>query len=160
MSKIEMYKPEFQVPDIFKALKNLKKDELLSQDGALVYFYQNAQYPGISLFLRHKNRVKFFYTDHDDFIIEIRDQKPEWDLAIDGNLARISLIYTGHNNKGVINFVFDLADESYRGLLDIIRKKKEIKLYYLTLLYGGIVFDSYIRLAVPDKILSALKKIK
>jgi len=160
MSTIEMYNPEFDIIDIFKALKKIKKDDLIPEQGVFDFFYQNALYPGISLFLRYKNKIKFFYIDHDDFIMEIKDQIPEWSISADKNLVRISLVYKSQNSAVPIDFVFDISDNSYRDLLSVIRKNKEIKLYYLSMLYGGLVFDSYKKLQVPAEIADALKKIK
>jgi hypothetical protein len=102
--------------------------------------------------------VKFFYLDHDDFILEVRDCIPEWDISSDKNLVRITLNYKINDDSAAINFVFDISDEKYRELLNVVRKKKEIKLYYLAMIYGGLVFDSYKTLKVPDNILSALKR--
>jgi len=160
MSTIEMYTPEYEVIDVFNALKKVKADELLQEGGVFDFFYQNLQYPGISLFLRHKNRTKFFYIDHDDLIFEIKNQIPKWNISIDKNLVRISLLYKVHDSEIPINFVFDLSNQSYKDLLVVIRKKKEIKLYYLTMLYGGLVFDSYKKFKIPERIIDVLKKIK
>ena len=160
MSEFEMYKPKFEVIDIFKALRNLKSDEMLPEDGALEFFYQHLQYPGISLFLRHGSRVKFFYMDHDDFILEVRDQIPDWNISFDKNLVRISLNYKINETTALINLVFDISDKAYRDLLIAVRKTKEIKLYYLTMIYGRLAFDSYKKIKVPSKIVDALKVIK
>ena len=160
MSKVEMYKPKFEVADIFDALKKVKPDELLPEEGVFNFFYQDSLYPGLSLFLRHKDRTKFFYIDHDDFIHEIKNQVPEWDISVDNSLVRISLIYNLHDSKAQINFVMDISNKTYRDLLMIVRKKKAIKLYYLPLLYGGIAFDSYKKLKIPAEIMNVLKKIK
>lgn len=160
MSTVEMYKPKFEVTDIFDALKKIKTDEILPEGGVFDFFYQDALYPGFTLFLRHKNRAKFFYIDHDDFIIEVKDQIPEWDISIDRDLVRISLTYDVHDSKAVINFVYNISEQIYRDLLNVIRKKKEIKLYYLSLLYGGLVFDSYKKIKIPAKIIDVMKKIK
>jgi len=160
MDTVEMYTPKFKVIDIFKALRKIKTDELLPEGGAFDFFYQNLQYPGISLFLRHRNTTKFFYVDHDDLILEIKDQTPEWDISIDKNLLRLSLIYKIHDASASINFVFDISKEEYRELLAVVCRKKEIKLYYMPMLYGGVVFDSYRKLKVPSKIIDVLKKMK
>ena len=160
MSEIKMYTPKINAIDIFKELRNLKSDELLPSTGALEFFYQHLQYPGVSLFLRDKNRVKFFYLDHDDFILEVKDQTPEWTISSDENLVRITLNYKFHSASAVISFVFDISDKSYRDLLEVVRKKKEIKIYYLTMIYGGLVFDSYKKFKVPAEILTALKAVK
>lgn len=159
MKDIEMYKPKYDVVEVFKALKNVKSDELLPESGPLEFFYRHIQYPGISLFLRDKNRVKFFYLDDDSFIMEIKDQVPEWGISVDKNLVRITLEYKVEESSGYVNFVFDISDKSYRDLLEVVRKKKEIKLYYLTMVYGGLVFDSYKKLIVPSNIVNALKAI-
>lgn len=159
MSIVEMYKPKFDATDIFDALKKLKTDEILPEGGVFEFFYQDALYPGFTLFLRHKNRVKFFYIDHDDFILEVKDQTPEWGISVDRDLVRISLTYDVHESKAVINFVYNVSDDSYRELLKVIRKKKEIKLYYLSMLYGGLVFDSYKKFKIPSDIIDVLKKI-
>ena len=160
MSKVEMYSPEYQVFDIFKALRTLKEDELLPEDGVFHFFYANATYPGVSLFLRHKNKTKLFYVDHDDIILEIKNQTPEWDISMDQNLVRISLIYKVRDTSVTLNFLFDTTKEIYRNLLGVIAKNKNIKLYYMILLYGGIVFDSYVKFKVPSKIIDYLKRVK
>lgn len=160
MSEVEMYTPNYEVIDIFKALKNSKLNELLPEGGALDFFYQHSQYPGVSLFLRYKSRIKFFYIDHDDFILEVKDQTPEWDISVDKNLVRIRLLYKYHNDTASINFVFDIIDKGYRDLLISIRKKKQIRLYYMPMLYGGLVLDSIKKFKVPAHIVNALKKIK
>lgn len=160
MNKLEMYKPDFEVIDIYKALKELKADELLPEEGVFQFFYQSSLYPGMSLFLRHENRAKFFYIDHDDFILQVKDLVPEWSISADNNLVRITLNYNVIDSKAAINFVFDLSDKTYRELLVVIKKKKEIKLYYLTMLYGGLVFDSYKKFKIPSEIIDVLKKIK
>lgn len=160
MSKVEMYNPKFEVTDIFDALRKLKADEILPEGGVFDFFYQDALYPGFTLFLRHKNRVKFFYIDHDNFILEVKDQTPEWDISIDRDLVRITLTFDIHNSNAVISFVYNISNESYRELLKVLSKKKEIKLYYLSMLYGGLVFDSYKKFKIPAKIKDVLKKIK
>lgn len=159
MSIVEMYKPKFDVTDIFDALRKLKTDEILPEGGVFEFFYQDALYPGFTLFLRHKNRVKFFYIDHDDFILEVKDQTPEWGISIDRDLVRISLTFDVHGSNAIISFVYNISDGSYRELLKAIRKNKEIKLYYLSMLYGGLVFDSYKKFKIPSKIMDVLKKI-
>lgn len=160
MSTIEMYKPEYEVIDIFNALKNLKRDELLDEKGPFEFFYHNLQYPGVSLYLKHNNRIKFFYIDHDDFMIAVKDQAPRWDVSNDNNLFRIILIYKIHDSEVQVNFVFDLSDKNYVDLLKEVSRKKEIKLYFLTMLYGGLVFDSYCKIKIPHAIIKTLKKIK
>ncbi len=160
MAEFKMYNPEYKVIDVFKSLKTLKKDELLPEGGALDFFYQNLQYPGISLFLRYKNKTKFFYIDHDEFIVTIKDQTPEWGISIDKNLLRLILHYKVNNYEVPLNFVFDLSNETYIDLLNVVRKNKEIKLYYLTMIHGGIAFDSYVKLKVPSRIINALKQVK
>ena len=74
MSKIEMYKPNYEIIDIFKALKKLNPDDLVPEDGVFDFFYQNSLYPGVSLYLRYKNKTKLFYVDHDDIILEISEE--------------------------------------------------------------------------------------
>jgi len=160
MSGNKMYKPKYEIADIFKALKDIKPDELLPADGPLEFFYEGSQYPGVSLFLRDKKKVKFFYIDHETFILEVKDKTPEWHISMDNNLVRISLINEIRNSTTTINFVFDIADKGYRELLDIIRKDKEIELYYLLILYGGLVFDSVAKYKIPSGVLDVLKKIK
>lgn len=160
MSAIEMYRSDFKAMDVFKALRKLKSDELLPEDGALQFFYAKTPYPGISLFLRHKNKVKFFYIDHDEFILDIRDQDPDWDVSIDRNLVRILFNYKINDTTASMSFLFDISDNAYRELLEVVRKSKEIKLYFLTMLYGGLVFDSYKKLKVPPRIVNILKTIK
>ncbi len=160
MNEIEMYKPKYEAIDIFKALKKSKIDELLPEGGVLDFFYQYARYPGVSLFLRYKSKIKFFYIDHDDFIIEAKDQTPEWNISVDKNIVRIGLLYKVHNTSASIYFVFDISDKSYRDLLIVVRKKKEIRLYYMTMLYGGLVLDSIKKFKVPSHIVNALKQIK
>jgi len=160
MSGIEMYTPKIEAIDIFKALRTLKSDELIPQEGAFEFFYQQAIYPGISLFLRHKNRIKLFYIDHDEFILEVKDQVPEWDISIDKNLVRILFNYRINDTSVSMSFVFDISDKGYRDLLEVVRKTEKIKLYYLTMLYGGLVFDSYKKFEVPSRIISVLKTIK
>lgn len=160
MGTVETCDQKYEVIDIFKALRDLKADELLAEGGALDFFYQNLQYPGISLFLRHKNRVKFFYIDHDDLILEIKDQIPVWNISIDKNLLRLSLVYEVNAVSVSLNFLFDINQESYRELLNVVRRKKEIKLYYLSMLYGGVVFDSYRKFKIPSNIINVLKNIK
>ncbi len=160
MGEIEMYTPRIVALDIFKALRNLKSDDFIPQEGAFEFFYQQALYPGISLFLRHKNRIKLFYIDHDDFILEVKDQEPEWDISIDKNLVRILLNYKIHDSSASMSFVFDTSKETYRDLLEAVRKTKTIKLYFITMLHGGLVFDSYKKFKVPSRITSALKTIR
>jgi hypothetical protein len=160
MSGNSLYQPKYEVNDIFKALKEIKADELLPEEGPLEYFYMGSQYPGVSLFLRHKNKVKFFYIDHEDFILEVKDKTPEWHISIDNNLVRISLINKVRGYTPTINFVFDVSDKSYRELLTTIRKDKEIELYYLLILYGGLVLDSIRKYKIPSNIIDVLKKIK
>jgi len=160
MSLIEMYKPEYDVSDIFKALKKVNNNELLPENSVFDFFYQNSQYPGLALFLKYKSRIKFFYIDHDDFILEIKDQIPEWEISIDKNIVRISLVYKVNGTTAPVIFVFDIADKSYRDLLQVVGKNKEIKLYYLSMLYGGLVFDSMIKFKAPSDVIKVLKKIK
>lgn len=160
MSSFEMYKPEFEVVDIFKALKKIKNDELIPENGALGFFYQHSQYPGVSFFVKHKKKIKFFYIDHDDFILEVKDQVPDWDISADGSLLRIIIVFKVHNARAVINFVFDLSDKNYVNLVKVLGKNKEINLYYLTMLYGGLVLDSSVKFKIPPKIIDVLKKIK
>jgi len=153
------YKSKYSVADIFKALKDVKANELLPEQGPLEFFYLNSQYPGVSLFLQDKKKVKFFYVDHEDFIMEVRDKTPEWHISVDKNIVRISLINKVRGYTPTINFVFDIDDKSYSELLTIIRKDKEIELYYLLILYGGLVFDSVRKYKIPSNIIDVLKKI-
>ena len=154
-----VYKSNYEVSDIFDALKKVKVDELLPEEGALEFFYMGSQYPGVSLFLRHKKKVKFFYIDHEDFILEVKDKTPEWNISIDNNLVRIALINQVRNATPTINFVFDIADKNYKELLTIIKKDKEIELYYLLILYGGLVLDSVKKYKIPSNVIDVLKKI-
>ena len=160
MGEKSLYKPKYEAGDIFEALKKVKEDELLPEDGALEFFYTGSQYPGVSLFLKHKKKVKFFYIDHEDFILEVKDKIPEWHISVDTNLVRISLINKVRNATPTINFVFDVADREYRELLSIIRKDKEIELYYLLILYGGLVLDSIKKYKIPSNVLDVLKKLE
>ena len=160
MGDKSLYKPDYDTGDIFDALKKVKPDELLPEEGALEFFYKGSQYPGVSLFLRHKKKVKFFYIDHEDFILVTKDQIPEWHISMDNNLVRISLIYKVRNSTPTINFVFDMGDKEYRELLSLIRKDKEIELYYLLILYGGLVLDSVKKYKIPANILDVLKRLE
>jgi len=159
MSNNSLYKPKYEIEDIFKALKTVKADELLPEDGPLEFFYLGSQYPGVSLFLRHKKNVKFFYIDHEDFILEVKDRTPEWHISVDNNIARISLINQVRGATPTMNFVFDVSDQSYRELLTVIRKNKEIELYYFLILYGGLVFDSIRKYKIPSDVIAVLKKL-
>jgi hypothetical protein len=159
MSGNSGYKPNYEVADIFDALKKVKVDELLPEEGPLEFFYMGSQYPGVSLFLRHKKRVKFFYIDHEDFILEVKDKTPEWNISIDNNIVRIALINKVRNATPTINFVFDIADKTYKELLTILKKDKEIELYYLLILYGGLVLDSVKKYKIPADVVNVLKKI-
>jgi len=160
MSSVEMYSPKFEVIDILKELKKVKTDELLKEGGALDFFYGYSDYPGVTLFLRYKTKIKFFYIDHDDFVMELKDQTPEWNISVDKNLLRISFIYNVNGESIPIIFLFDLLKKEYRDLLVAIRKTGVIKLYYLTILYGGLVLDNIKKLKVPSDIIDILKKIK
>ncbi|MCL2155089.1 MAG: hypothetical protein FWH53_05435 [Leptospirales bacterium] len=160
MGEKSLYNPKYEAADIFKALKDIKPDELLPEDGPLEFFYLGSQYPGVSLFLRDKKKIKFFYIDHEDFILEVKDKTPEWHISADNNLVRISLINKVRGATPTINFVFDIADKGYRELLDTIRKDKEIELYYLLILYGGLVLDSVRKYKIPSDVMDVLKKIK
>lgn len=160
MSSGEIYTPKFEIVDVLKALKKVKIDELIPREPIFDFFYENSHTPGVSLFLRYKNKIKFFYVDHDDFILELKDQKPDWDISFDNNIIRVLFLYKVNNEVVSISFVFDLSKKEYRDLLHAIRKTREIKLYYLTVLYGGLVLDSYTRLQVPSTIVTALKKLK
>ena len=160
MSGNSLYKPKYEAADIFKALKEVKPDELLPEEGPLEFFYLGSLYPGVSLFLRDKKKIKIFYIDHEDFILEVKDKIPEWHISVDNNLVRISLINKVRGATPTINFVFDIDDKGYRELLEIIRKDKEIELYYLVILYGGLVLDSVRKYKVPSDVMDVLKKIK
>jgi len=160
MIETDMYLPAFDALDIFKALKKVKKDELLPEEGVFNFFYEQSQYPGITFFLRHKNRVKLFYIDHEEFINEIKDQNPAWEITIEKSLVRIILLYKVRDTVVPVNFLLDIFKKDYRDLVIAIRKKKEVKLYFFPMLYGGLVFDSYRKLKVPSKILDVLKDIK
>nr|AXS01269.1 hypothetical protein [uncultured bacterium] len=159
MGDKNLYKPKYEAGDIFSALKKIKADELIPQEGALEFFYMGSQYPGVSLFLKHKKVVKFFYVDHEDFILEVKDKTPEWHISVDENIARISLINKVRSATPTINFVFDLADKEYRELLSVIKKDKEIELYYLLILYGGLVLDSIRKYKIPQDVLNVLKMV-
>ncbi len=160
MSSGEMYTPNFEIIDVFKALRQVKLNELLPREGVFDFFYENSPNPGVSLFLRYKSRIKLFYIDHDDFILELKEQTPDWDINIDKNIVRIMLLYKVRDSIVPISFVFDISKKEYKELLIAIGKKKEIKLYYLSVLYGGLVLDSIFKIKVPPKIIGHLKKIK
>lgn len=151
---------EVNVPDIFKALKKIKINEPLPGGGLFEYFNEHSQYPGFSLFLRHKKEIKFFYIDHDDFLSEIKDQTPVWDISMDGVILRLSLIYKYNNADVPILFVFNSSKKEYAELLEIIRKDKRIDVYFLVMLYGGLVLDSIQKLKMPPHIVSVLKNLK
>ena len=160
MESMELYNPDYNIGEIFKALEKVKKDEMLPEGELFEYFLNNSHYPGVTLFLRHKNKTKFFYVDHDEFFMEIKGQKPDWDIVVDGKLVRISLVYKIRDRELPVAFQFDLAKREYRELLEVIRKDKTIELYYLIILYGGLVLDSVNKFKIPSHILDVLKKFK
>lgn len=151
---------DVNVPEIFKALKKVKENELLPEGEVSDYFSEVSQYPGFSLYLRHKKDIRFFYIDHDDFLSEIKDQTPVWNITMDGKIVRISLVYKYNNADVSVTLTFNAAKKEYAELIDIIRRDKSITLYFLVMLYGGLVLDSVKKLKMPSDAVKVLKTIQ
>ncbi len=159
MSKLSLYQPSFKNKDIIKSLKKIKDGEVLPEDGATQFFYSNSNNPGDVIYLNSGRRVNFFYVDHDEFIIEIRDQEPGWNIDVEKGIAKITLFFEDNNNHVPMNFNFDLTKEEFRSGIKILGRKKKFSLTFLTMLYGGLVKDSMHEYKIPDRIVKVLKEM-
>lgn len=146
--------------DIFKALREVKIGELLPSDGFLGFFYDSVSNPSTVLFLCSKKKAKFFYVDNDEFLYGIMDQTPHWILDIDKNILRINLLFTINGNTIPMGFLFDTSVDAYKNTLKLIAKKGEFDLYFLSLLYGGIVLEKRVKYEIPKSIIKTFKSIK
>jgi len=162
MSELEIYTGSFfgKEEDIFKALRAVKFGELIPQDGVLNYFYDQVQEPSTTLFLKSKKRVKFFYVDNDDFITSIMEQVPNWVIDVDKNILRINLLFKSSTDVVPLVFNFDAAKPDYIDAVKLISKKEEFDLYFISILYGGLVVENRVKLKIPKSILKTFKSIK
>ncbi len=162
MSEIELYSGNFigKEEEIFKSLKNVKFGDLLPKDGAFAFFYEQVLHPATSLFLKSKKRVKFFYVDHDDFFPMVMGQDPEWVLDVDENLLKINLLFQAGEDPVPVIFVFDIARGDYRDAIRLINKSGKFELYFISILYGGLVVENKVEFKIPKSILKTFKSIK
>lgn len=146
--------------DIFKALREVKNGEMLPSDGCLGFFYDRVDNPSTVLFLSTKKKAKFFYVDNDDFLNMIMDKTPHWILDIDKNILRVNLLYEINGNTIPMVFIFDTAVEEYKKTIKLIAKKGEFDLYFISILYGGLVFERRVKYDIPKSIITTFKSIK
>lgn len=157
MSKLSLYQPTFGNKDIIKSFKKIKDGENLPDSGATQFFYSNSNNPSDVIYLNSGRKVNFFYVDHDEFIIEIRDQEPGWNFEVEKGIAKLTLFFKDNNTHVPMNFNFDLSKEEYRSSITILGKKKKFELSFLVMLYGGLVKDSTRIYKIPDRIVKIIK---
>ena len=162
MSGVELYSGSYigKEEEIFTALKDVKFGELMPEDSILAFFYDQITDPSTTLFLKSKKRVKFFYVDNDDFLSSIVEKTPEWVIDIDKNILRINLMYQVETELIPLIFNFDIARDEYKEAIRLITKKEEFELYYLSILYGGLVVEKRVKFKIPKSILKTFKKLK
>ncbi|HOP64392.1 MAG TPA: hypothetical protein PK358_15805 [Spirochaetota bacterium] len=162
MDELKLYTDDFMVSeeDIFKALREIKAGELLPSGGIFAFFYENVANPSTVLFLKTKKKAKFFYIDHDDFILALVDQSPNWVLDIDKNILRLNLIYEIDGSSATLAFVFDVIKEEFRNTIRLLAKRGVFDLYFFSILYGGLVLEKRIKYTIPKSILKTFKSIK
>lgn len=146
--------------EIFKSLKDARFGELLPQNGAFDFFYDQVNNPSTALFLKSKKQVKFFYADHDDFLAQIMEEIPEWVIDLDKNLLRLNLMFRSGGEVIPLVFIFDIAREEYRDAIRLVSKSGEFDLYFMSILYGGLVLEKRVKLKVPKPILKTFKSVK
>lgn len=162
MSKLNQYMRDYtgKESEIFASLRGVKTGEMLPSEGPLGFFYDNVDNPSTTLFLKTKDRAKFFYVDTDEFISYIIEEKPYWVLDIDKNILRLNLIYEIHGSTIPIVFIFDIAKDDFRTVIKLLTKKGVFDLYFFSILYGGLVMEKRIKLDMPKSILKTFKSIK
>lgn len=162
MTELDQYLRDYtgKEDEIFDSLRGVKTGELLPSDGPLGFFYDNIDNPSTALFLKTKNRAKFFYADTDEFLSNIIDEKPHWVLDIDKNILRLNLIYELSGHSIPLVFIFNIAKDEFRTVIKLLVKKGVFDLYFLSILYGGFVLEKRIKLDIPKSILKTFKSIK
>lgn len=162
MTELDLYSKDFtgKEDEIFRDLRGVTEGELLPSDGFLGVFYKSMSHPSTTMFLKNRKKTKFFYIDHDDFICSIMDQRPHWVLDIDKNMLRLNLIYELNGTAVPMVFLFDIAKEDFRMAIKLLARKGVFDLYFLSILYGGLVLEKRVKLDVPKSILKTFKSIK
>ena len=162
MTELDQYLRDYtgKEDQIFDSLRGVKTGEFLPSDGPLGFFYDNIDNPSTALFLKTKNKAKFFYADTDEFLSNIIDEKPHWVLDIDKNILRLNLIYELSGNSIPLVFIFNIAKDEFRTVIKLLVKKGVFDLYFLSILYGGFVLEKRIKLNIPKSILKTFKSIK
>jgi len=157
MLDIKNYEPEYSCEDVIALVKSVNEGEMIPRDGAADLFYRMVGYPGESFFLCSDNKVKFFYADNDDFIIEIKDKEPGLILETDANLVKIILLFKDNDSVIPVSFNFDVSRELYRDSLRLLSADEGFSLTMLSMLQGGLIIDSRHLYKIPDHIKRGLE---
>lgn len=157
--KFKMFSSSYSNEDIIKNLKKQKAGELLPEDGLFSFMYDQLNGPSIPFMINTKKEVAFCYIDHEEFIITVKENDPEWIVEVDQNIVKLVLLYNINDSQLMISFNFDMTREMYQNAITLLLKKKEFHLTYIALLYGGLVLDSRVTHKIPDKVIKALKNL-
>ncbi|HPS58378.1 MAG TPA: hypothetical protein PK514_09750 [Spirochaetota bacterium] len=159
MKKLKMFSGHNSNDDIIKALKKQKPGDLLPEDGLFGFMYNQLNGPSIPFMISTAKETAFFYIDHEEFIIHVKDLDPEWVVEVDKNLVKLIMLYNIEDHQLLISFIFDVAAEMYQNAIKLLIKKKEFNLNYIAMLYGGLVLDSTVKYKIPDKAIKAFKNL-
>ena len=159
MKKFKMLNDSYSNDDIIKTLKKHKEGEILPREGLFGFMYDQFNGPSISFMVGSKKDVQFCYVDHEEFIILMKDGDPDWIVEVDQNLVKLIMMFNINNSQLTISFNFDMVKEMYQDAIMLLIKKKEFNLAYISLLYGGLVLDSRVKMKLPDNVLKSLKDL-
>jgi hypothetical protein len=146
--------------EILLELEKIQSGDLLQREGIFSFFYENVTDPSSTLFLKGSNEVRFFYVDHDHFLYEIMDLVPGWNLDVIENVLKINMIFNIQGDIIAIPFIFDLKKEVFREALIMLGESGKFSLTYLSILYGGFVFEKKIEFDLPQSITDTLNTLK
>jgi hypothetical protein len=146
--------------EVFLELDKIQSGELLEREGVFSFFYENITDPSTTLFLKSSKEVRFFYVDHDDFLYDIMELVPAWNLDVIENVLKINMIFNLQGNVIAIPFNFDLKKEVFRNALIMLGESGKFSITYMSILYGGFVFEKKVDFALPQSIIDTLNTLK
>jgi hypothetical protein len=88
------------------------------------------------------------------------DLVPGWNLDVIENVLKINMIFNIQGDIIAIPFIFDLKKEVFREALIMLGESGKFSLTYLSILYGGFVFEKKIEFDLPQSITDTLNTLK
>jgi len=110
--------------------------------------------------LKGTREVRFFYVDHDNFLYDIMDLVPGWNLDVVENILKLNMIFNLQGSVIAIPFIFDLKREEFRKTLIMLGESGKFNLTYLSILYGGFVFEKRLEFDLPKSIVESFLTLK